>query len=40
MNGISIGSNCLIGLGTVVTKSLPDNVVAAGCPAKIIRYND
>jgi len=40
MNGISIGNNCFIGLGTVVTKSLPDNVVAAGCPARIIRYND
>ena len=39
MNGISIGSNCLIGLGSVVTKSLPDNVVAAGCPARIIRRN-
>jgi UDP-3-O-[3-hydroxymyristoyl] glucosamine N-acyltransferase len=40
INGISIGSNCFIGLGTVVTKSLPDNVVAAGCPARIIRYKD
>ena len=40
MNGISIGSNCFIGLGTVVTKSLPDKVVAAGCPARILRRND
>lgn len=40
MNGISIGNNCLIGLGTVVTKTLPDNVVAAGCPAKVIKWND
>jgi UDP-3-O-[3-hydroxymyristoyl] glucosamine N-acyltransferase len=39
MNGITIGDNCLIGLGTVVTKSLPDNVVVAGCPAKILRKN-
>jgi len=40
MNGITIGSNCFIGLGTVVTKTLPDNVVAAGCPAKVLRQND
>lgn len=40
MNGISIGRNCFIGLGTVVTKSLPDNVVAAGCPARVIRRNN
>ena len=39
MNGITIGSNCFIGLGTVVTKSLSDNVVAAGCPARILRIN-
>lgn len=39
MNGITIGSNCFIGLGTVVTKSLPNNVVAAGCPARILRIN-
>lgn len=40
MNGISIGNNCFIGLGTVVNKSLPDNIVAAGCPAKVLRQND
>lgn len=40
MNGITIGSNCFIGLGTVVTKALPDNVIAAGCPARILKYND
>lgn len=39
-NGIHIGAGVLIGLGTVVTKSLPDNVVAAGCPARILRTND
>lgn len=37
MNGISIGSNCIVGLGTVVTKSLPNDVVAAGCPARVLR---
>jgi UDP-3-O-[3-hydroxymyristoyl] glucosamine N-acyltransferase len=39
MNGITIGDNCFIGLGTVVTKSIPDKVVVAGSPAKILRKN-
>lgn len=39
MNGISIGEKCIVGLGTVVTKSLPGNVVVAGSPARILRDN-
>jgi UDP-2-acetamido-3-amino-2,3-dideoxy-glucuronate N-acetyltransferase len=35
--GITIGANSIIGAGSVVTKDIPDNVVAAGNPAKIIR---
>jgi maltose O-acetyltransferase len=35
--GISIGSNVTIGAGSVVTKNLPDNVIAAGNPCRIIR---
>jgi len=38
-NGIEIGENVLVGISAVVTKSLPDNVVVAGNPAKIIREN-
>lgn len=34
---ITIGDNVIIGAGAVVTKSLPDNCVAVGNPAKIIR---
>jgi sugar O-acyltransferase (sialic acid O-acetyltransferase NeuD family) len=37
VNGITIGRNCLIGAGSVVTKDVPDNVLAAGVPAKEIR---
>jgi UDP-3-O-[3-hydroxymyristoyl] glucosamine N-acyltransferase len=37
MNGITIGSNCFIGLGTVVNKSLPNSVIVAGCPARILK---
>lgn len=35
--GVIIGENTLIGAGSVVTKDVPDNMVAAGCPAKIIK---
>ncbi len=34
---VRIGSNVVIGAGSVVTKDVPDNVVAYGNPAKIIR---
>lgn len=34
--GVSIGKNCVIGAYSVVTKSIPDNTVAAGCPCRII----
>jgi serine O-acetyltransferase len=40
LGGIVIGDNVTIGANAVVTKSLPDNVVAAGVPAKIIRRVD
>jgi acetyltransferase-like isoleucine patch superfamily enzyme len=35
--GVSIGDNVVIGAGSVVNKDIPDNVVAAGVPAKIIK---
>ncbi len=35
--GVKIGSNTVIGSGSVVTKDIPDNVVAAGNPCKVIR---
>jgi sugar O-acyltransferase (sialic acid O-acetyltransferase NeuD family) len=34
---ITIGQNTVVGAGAVVTKSLPDNVVAYGVPAKAMR---
>jgi UDP-N-acetylbacillosamine N-acetyltransferase len=34
---ISIGSGSLIGAGSVVVKDIPDNVVAYGNPAKVIK---
>jgi acetyltransferase-like isoleucine patch superfamily enzyme len=32
-----VGKHCVIGAGSVVTKPLPDYVVAAGVPARVIR---
>lgn len=34
--GVTIGNNVIVGAGSVVTKSIPDNSVAAGNPARII----
>lgn len=36
MPGVVIGSHVLIAAGSVITKSVPDGVVVAGNPAKII----
>lgn len=35
--GVSIGENCVIGAGAVVTRDIPSNVVAVGNPARVIR---
>jgi serine O-acetyltransferase len=40
LGGLTIGNNVIIGANAVVTKSLKDNVVAVGIPAKIIRDTD
>ena len=32
-----VGKGTIVGAGSVVTKPLPDNVIAAGVPAKVIR---
>ncbi|HOP10874.1 MAG TPA: acyltransferase [Oscillospiraceae bacterium] len=36
MPGVEIGQNCVIGAGSIVTKSIPDNTVVAGVPARKI----
>jgi len=38
--GVSIGNGVVIGAGAVVTKDLPDYVIAVGAPAKVIKKYD
>ena len=38
--GITIGDNVIVGAGSVVTKDLPDNVIAFGNPSRILRKVD
>lgn len=35
--GVVIGENAVVGAGSVVTKSVPDRVVALGSPAKVVK---
>lgn len=38
--GITIGNNVIVGARSIVTKDIPDNSVAAGCPARVIKSID
>ena len=37
--GLKIGSNSIIGAGSVVIKNIPNNVVVAGNPTIMIKKN-
>lgn len=37
--GVTIGDNVVIGAGSVVTKDIPDHMVAVGNPCRVIREN-
>jgi len=39
VGNVSIGNNCTIGANSVVTTDIPDNCVAVGAPARVIRSN-
>lgn len=39
MPGVSIGNNVVIGAGSVVTKDIPDDVIAYGSPCRVVREN-
>jgi acetyltransferase-like isoleucine patch superfamily enzyme len=34
---VTIGENAIVGAGSVVTKSVPDDAIVAGSPARILR---
>lgn len=40
LDGVTVGAGCVLGAGAVVTKSLPDNAVAVGNPAKVIKFRN
>lgn len=40
MPGVTIGNNCVIGAGSIVTRDIPDNSVAVGVPARVIKSSD
>jgi acetyltransferase-like isoleucine patch superfamily enzyme len=37
LGGVTIGSMCLIGAGALVRENLPEHVLAAGVPARVVR---
>ena len=37
--GVTIGDNVVIGAGSVVTESVPDNAIACGNPCRILKWN-
>ena len=38
--GVTIGNNVVLGAGAIVSKNVPDNSVAVGIPAKVIKTSD
>lgn len=36
LKGVTIGDNCFIGAGSIVTKDIPSNSIAVGVPAKVV----
>ena len=38
--GVTIGKNSIVGAGSVVNKSIPDDCVAVGNPCRVIKYFD
>ena len=38
--GVSIGKNCVVGAGTIVTRDIPDNSLVLGSPGRVVRTLD
>jgi acetyltransferase-like isoleucine patch superfamily enzyme len=37
LSSVTVGENSIVGAGSVVTKDIPDNVIAAGNPCRVLR---
>ena len=37
LKGVTIGADSVVGAGSVVTRSIPEGVIAAGNPARVVR---
>jgi len=40
LSGVTIGEGAVVGAGSVVTKDIPGGAIAAGNPARIVKYRD
>jgi acetyltransferase-like isoleucine patch superfamily enzyme len=40
LDGVTIGTGCVVGAGALVTRDIPDYGVAVGAPARVIRYRE
>lgn len=40
IEGVQVGKNCVVAAGAVVIDDVPDNMVVAGCPARVIKARD
>ena len=40
MAGVTIGKNSIVAIGSIVSKDVPDYVVVAGNPARVIKKID
>ena len=40
IEGVHVGRGAVVAAGAIVTEDVPENVVVAGCPAKVIKQKD